>query len=166
MNQQADIFSSNEALSGKPRVLFLDDDEANLVAFSANFRSQFEIYTTVSAFDAYNLIEDKNIQVVLADHRMPAMSGIDFLETVARDYPDVQRILVTGHCDMNLLVEAINKGKVGGVFSKPFNPAEITDVVVEAWNRFREMFEKEIVMKQLRRQNQQFEFMLRQRLLS
>jgi DNA-binding NtrC family response regulator len=166
MNQQADIFSSNEALSGKPRVLFLDDDEANLVAFSANFRSQFEIYTTVSAFDAYNLIEDKNIQVVLADHRMPAMSGIDFLETVARDYPDVQRILVTGHCDMNLLVEAINKGKVGGVLSKPFNPAEITDVVVEAWNRFREMFEKEIVMKQLRRQNQQFEFMLRQRLLS
>lgn len=166
MNQHADSLSSLDALAGKPRVLFLDDDESNLVAFSANFRSQFEIYTTVSAFDAYNLIEDKNIQVVLADHRMPTISGIDFLETVARDYPDVQRILVTGHCDMNLLVEAINKGKVGGVLSKPFNPTEITDVVSDAWNRFREMFEREIVMKQLRRQNQQFEFMLRQRLLS
>ena len=89
MNQHADAFTSNDALSGKPRVLFLDDDEANLVAFSANFRSQFEIYTTVSAFDAYNLIEDKRIQVVLADHRMPSISGVDFLETVARDYPEV-----------------------------------------------------------------------------
>ncbi len=166
MNQHADAFISNDALSGKPRVLFLDDDEANLVAFSANFRSQFEIYTSVSAFDAYNLIEDKNIQVVLADHRMPSISGVDFLETVARDYPDVQRILVTGHCDMSLLLEAINKGKVGAVLSKPFNPAEITDAVAGAWNRFRELFEKEVVLKQLRRQNQQFEFMLRQRLLS
>jgi DNA-binding NtrC family response regulator len=166
MNQHADAFISNDSLSGKPRVLFLDDDEANLVAFSANFRSQFEIYTSVSAFDAYNLIEDKNIQVVLADHRMPSISGVDFLETVARDYPDVQRILVTGHCDMSLLLEAINKGKVGAVLSKPFNPVEISDAVVGAWNRFRELFEKEIVLKQLRRQNQQFEFMLRQRLLS
>ncbi len=166
MKPHVDSYSAIEALSGKPRVLFLDDDESNLVAFSANFRSQFEIYTTVSAFEAYNLIEDKSIQVVLADHRMPSISGVDFLETVARDYPDVQRILVTGHCDMSLLFEAINKGKVGGVLSKPFNPSEISDVVIEAWNRFKELFEKEIVLKQLRRQNQQFEFMLRQRLLS
>ena len=166
MNQNADAIVHHDILDGKPRVLFLDDDEANLVAFRANFRSQFEIYTTVSPFEAYNLIDDMNIQVVLADHRMPSISGIDFLETVSRDYPGVQRILVTGHCDVNLLVEAINKGKVGGVLSKPFNPLEISAVISDAWSRFREVFESEIVMKQLRRQNQQFEFMLRQRLLS
>jgi DNA-binding NtrC family response regulator len=107
-----------------------------------------------------------NIQVVLADHRMPSISGIDFLETVARDYPGVQRILVTGQCDLSLLVEAINKGKVVGVLSKPFNPLEISAVISDAWSRFREVFENDIVMKQLRRQNQQFEFMLRQRMLS
>jgi DNA-binding NtrC family response regulator len=166
MNQHADALVHNDTLAGKPRVLFLDDDEVNLLAFRANFRSQFEIYTTVSPFEAYNLIDDMNIQVVLADHRMPSISGIDFLETVARDYPGVQRILVTGQCDLNLLVEAINKGKVGGVLSKPFNPLEISAVISDAWSRFREVFEKEIVMKQLRRQNQQFEFMLRQRMLS
>jgi FixJ family two-component response regulator len=78
----------------------------------------------------------------------------------------VQRILVTGQCDLNLLVEAINKGKVVGVLSKPFNPLEISAVISDAWSRFREVFENDIVMKQLRRQNQQFEFMLRQRMLS
>ncbi len=166
MNQHPDAPEHFEELEGKPRVLFLDDEEANLVAFRENFRGQFEIYTTTSPFDAYNLIEDSAIQVVLADHQMPSISGVDFLETIARDYPEVQRILVTGHCDMNLLVEAINKGKVGGVLSKPFNPLELSDVVFDAWTRFREMLEKEVVMKQLRRQNQQFEFMLRQRMLS
>lgn len=166
MNVNPQSSAHFEALDGKPRVLFLDDDEANLVAFRANFRDRFDIYTTLSPIDAYNIIDDRNIQVVLADHQMPTISGGDFLETVARDYPGVQRILVTGSCDMGVLVEAINKGKVGAVLSKPFNPAQIAEVIAEAWSRFKFVLESEIVMKQLRRQNQQFEFMLRQRLLS
>jgi hypothetical protein len=43
---------------------------------------------------------------------------------------------------------------------------EIGQVVIEAWNQFKELFEQEVYIKQLKRQNQQFEFMLRQRLLS
>ena len=97
MNQFLNEHSNLDALDGKPRVLYIDDDESNLVAFRANFRGSFEIYTAVSPFDAYNLIEDKSIQIVLADHQMPTISGVDFLETIARDYPGVQRILITGH---------------------------------------------------------------------
>jgi len=166
MNRNTDNPSLFDTLDGKPRVLLLDDDEGNLASFSANFRSQFDIYTTSCPFDAYNFIEDYNIQIVLADHQMPNISGVDFLEIIARDYPDVQRILVTAHCDMNVMLEAINKGKIGGVLSKPFKPMEISDVVCDAWNRFKELFEKQVLMKQLQRQNQQFEFLLRQRMLS
>lgn len=166
MQQQPDALKNVDALDGKPRVLYLDDDETNLVAFSANYKSLFDIYTTISPFDAYNLIEDKHIQVILVNHQMPSISGVDFLESIARDYVGVQRILVTNNCEMNVLVEAINKGKIGGVLFKPFMPTEISDVISEAWNRFREILENEVLMKQLRRQNQQFEFMLRQRLLS
>lgn len=166
MNCNPDNAMHAEALDGKPRVLFLDEDERNLASFASNFRGQFEIYTTSCPFDAYNFIEDYNIQIVLADHQMPTISGVDFLEIIARDYPDVQRILVTSHCDMRVMLEAINKGKVGGVLSKPFKPMEISDVVSDAWNRFKELVEKEVLMKQLQRQNQQFEFLLRQRMLS
>jgi DNA-binding NtrC family response regulator len=166
MNLFADAPSQLDTLTGKPRVLFLDNDESNLVSFRANFRKQFEIFTAISPFEAYNLIEDESIQVVLADHRMPSISGVDFLETVARDYPTVQRVLVTGDCDLNVMLEAINKGRVDGMLLKPFETSEISQVIGQAWNRFKEMLEKDIVVKQLRRQNQQFEFMLRQRLLS
>jgi len=166
MNCNPDNAMHAEALDGKPRVLFLDEDERNLASFSANFGIQFEIYTTSCPFDAYNIIEDSNIQIVLADHQMPTISGVDFLEIIARDYPDVQRILVTAHCDMRVMLEAMNKGKVGGVLSKPFKQVEISDVVSDAWNRFKELVEKEVMMKQLQRQNQQFEFLLRQRMLS
>ena len=62
--------------------------------------------------------------------------------------------------------QAINKAKIVGMLMKPFNPNEISQVIEDAWSRFKEVFEKDVIVKQLRRQNQQFEFMLRQRLLS
>ena len=166
MNLYDDAISQHGSLNAKPRVLFLDNDDHNLVSFKANFRNQFEVFTTVSPLEAYNLIEDQAIQVVLVDHRMPTISGVDFLGTVARDYPGVQRVLVTGDCDVNLMREAINKAKIVGMLMKPFNPNEISQVIEGAWSRFKEILEKDVIVKQLRRQNQQFEFMLRQRLLS
>lgn len=155
-----------DMLNGKPRVLYLDDDEANLVTFRANFRDQYEIFTATTPVDAYNMIDEHAIQVVITDHQMPSMSGVDFLASVSRDFPEVKRILLTGYSDMVPLMEAINKGRVSAVLSKPFNTVEISKVVHEAWAQFKDMLEKDVLIKQLRRQNQQFEFMLRQRMLS
>jgi DNA-binding NtrC family response regulator len=166
MNDFASHATEINALDGKPRVLYLDDDESNLVSFRANFRNNFEVFVATTPIEAYRMMEDHGIQVVITDHQMPSMSGVEFLATMSRDFPNVKRILLTGYSEMVPLVDAINKGKVTAVLSKPFNAAEIGQVVIEAWNQFKELFEQEIYIKQLKRQNQQFEFMLRQRLLS
>jgi DNA-binding NtrC family response regulator len=150
----------------KPKVLYLDDDDANLVTFRANFRDQFEVFTTDNPVEAYNMISEQKIQIVITDHNMPRMSGVEFLESIARDYPNVQRILLTGYTELVPVMEAINKGKVFRILTKPFNMKEISRMVSEAWEQFRQVLEKEKLIHQLRRQNQQFEFILRQRLLS
>jgi DNA-binding NtrC family response regulator len=150
----------------KPKVLYLDDDDANLVTFRANFRDQFVVFTTSNPVEAYNMIGENNIQIVITDHNMPRMSGVEFLESIARDYPDVQRILLTGYTELVPVMEAINKGKVFRILTKPFNMKEISRMVSEAWDQFRQVLEKEKLIHQLKRQNQQFEFILRQRLLS
>ncbi|MFN5620962.1 MAG: response regulator [Flavobacteriales bacterium] len=166
MNDFASHAMELNALEGKPRVLYLDDDESNLVSFRANFRNHFEIFVATTPVEAYAMMDEHAIQVVITDHQMPTMSGVDFLATLSRDFPNVKRILLTGYSEMIPLVDAINKGKVSAVLSKPFNAAEIGHVVMEAWNQFKELVEQEVLIKQLKRQNQQFEFMLRQRLLS
>lgn len=166
MNDFASHAMELNALEGKPRVLYLDDDESNLVSFRANFRNHFEIFVATTPVEAYAMMDEHAIQVVITDHQMPSMSGVDFLATLSRDFPNVKRILLTGYSEMVPLVDAINKGKVSAVLSKPFNAAEIGQVVMEAWNQFKELVEQEVLIKQLKRQNQQFEFMLRQRLLS
>jgi len=163
------IFFGNidsDLLNGKPRVLYLDDDKSNLMTFRDNFHHQYEIFTATAPFDAHYIIQDHAIQVVITDHQMLTLSGVDFLASVARDFPEVQRILLTDHSDRVTLVEAINKGRVSAVISKPFNTSEIAQVVHEAWIQFKEILEKDVLIKQLRRQNQQFEFMLRQSMLS
>ncbi|MEN9640455.1 MAG: hypothetical protein RLZZ262_2324 [Bacteroidota bacterium] len=153
-------------LGEKPRVLYLDDDEANLVSFKANFREQFEVFTTANPVDAYNMIAEQNIAIVITDHNMPSMSGVEFLESISSDYPNVQRILLTGFTDLVPVMEAVNKGKVFRIISKPFNMKEIAKMVSEAWDQCRMIIEKERLIAQLTRQNQQFEFILRQRLLT
>jgi DNA-binding NtrC family response regulator len=159
--------SGNAAeLNTLPRVMYLDDDQANLDSFRANFRGQFDVYTSTSPVDAYNLIAEHNIQIVITDHNMPSMSGVEFLESISRDYPDVQRILLTGYSELVPVVEAVNKGKVFRILTKPFNMKEINRMVAEAWEQCKEIFERERQMHALKRQNQQFEFILRQRLLS
>ena len=158
--------NSGAEISEIPRVLYLDDDQGNLDSFRAKFRNEFEIFTATTPVEAYNLIESEGIQIVITDHNMPSMSGVEFLESISRDYPYVQRILLTGYTDLIPVVEAVNKGKVFRIMTKPFNMSEISKMVSEAWAQCKDMFEKERTIQQLTRQNQQFEFILRQRLLS
>lgn len=149
-----------------PRVLYLDDDQGNLDAFKANFRHQFEVYIASNPVEAYNLIDAQQIHIAITDHNMPSMSGVEFLESISRDFPDVQRILLTGFTDLVPVVEAVNKGKVFRILTKPFDMKEISKMVNEAWENCKSAFEKERQIQTLTRQNQQFEFILRQRLLS
>jgi DNA-binding NtrC family response regulator len=150
----------------KPRVLYLDDDKANLNSFKANFKNEFEIFIADSPIKAYNMIEEHQIQVVITDHNMPSMNGVEFLESISKDYPNVQRILLTGYTELVSVVEAVNKGKVYRIITKPFNLNEIKGIILEAFDNFASMLEKETLISQLQKQNQQFEFILRQKLLS
>src|SRR5690606_19430812 len=148
------------------RVIYLDVDEYNLVTFRANFRNEFEVFTSSNPVEAYNMINDQAIEIVITDHNMPSMSGVEFLESISQDYPNVQRILLTGYTELVPVMEAVNKGKVFRILTKPFNMKEISTMVSEAWEQWRLILEREKTITQLVRQNQQFEFRLRQRLLS
>lgn len=166
MTMQFQSTQKKMELGEKPRVLYLDDDESNLVTFRANFRNEFEVFTSSHPVEAYNMINDQGIEIVITDHNMPSMSGVEFLESISQDYPNVQRILLTGFTELVPVMEAVNKGRVFRILTKPFNMKEISKMVREAWEQCRIVLEKEKTINQLMRQNQQFEFILRQRLLS
>ncbi len=109
----------------KPTVLYVDDLPMNLKLFEATFRKDYDVILTDSPKEALNILEKKEIQVLVSDQRMPEMSGTELLQIVAKKYPDIRRYLLTAFTDTETVIEAVNKGRVHGYIKKPMAPDEI-----------------------------------------
>ena len=105
----------------KIKVLYVDDEEQNLVSFRANFRKEYDVYTAISADEALNLLKETHIPIIISDQRMPHTTGVDFLEKTVKLYPDCIRLLITAQSDIEIVIEAINRGQVSKYIQKPWD---------------------------------------------
>lgn len=150
----------------KINVLYLDDELENLRSFDASFRKFFNIYTATSVAQAEEIIQNNEIHVAISDQKMPGITGVEFFESLVSKYPDVMRVLMTAYSDLDILVDAINKGQVYRYFAKPWNREEIVSTVYGAYKIYKDRKEARRINEQLKETNEQLEFMLRQRLIS
>ncbi len=109
----------------KDKILYLDDEQANLKAFKASFRHEFEIETASSGEKALELCQQKYFKVVVSDQRMPGMSGAEFFGRLKEIDSKAIRILITAYSDPEGLKNAINDGKVYYFIQKPFDQDEM-----------------------------------------
>ena len=119
-------------------VLALDDEENILSSLERNFlREPYRIVTTTQISTAWDLMAREKIKVVISDQRMPGVSGVQFLKEVKEKYPEVIRILLTGHADMQAAEEAVNIGQVYRFLTKPWNGEDLKATVrkgIEAYD--------------------------------
>jgi two-component system sensor histidine kinase/response regulator len=106
-------------------VLYVDDEPENLVVFTSNFKRIFKVYTAQSASEGLSLLDRESIHLVITDHRMPEMSGVQLLEVVKEKYPDIMRIILTAYTNSEDIINAINKGGVYYFVKKPWVGAEL-----------------------------------------
>lgn len=129
-------------------VLYVDDEPSNLTVFIASFRRYYTVYTASSAVEGIAILKKYPVQLVLADQRMPDMSGIQFLEAVMADHPHIIRIILTGFADMDAIIEAINKGKVYCCITKPWEDRELKATLDSAARTFYlEKYNRERIQK-------------------
>jgi signal transduction histidine kinase len=119
------------------RVLYIDDEENNLTAFKASFRRQYEIYTAISAMDGLKILQNVPIQVIIADQKMPEITGVEFFKSIAETFPDPIRILLTGYTDIGSLADAINHGDIYRYITKPWNDLELHNSIKNAYDAYR-----------------------------
>lgn len=150
----------------KITVLYVDDEENNLISFKANFRIKYNVLIAISGDEAMKIIETKHVDIIITDQRMPNMTGVEFLEQVLEKTPDPMRILLTGYADMNAVVDAVNKGKIFHYLSKPWNEEELDMTIKRAYEVYEEKLKIKEMNEKLVVSNDQFEFLLRQKLLS
>lgn len=106
----------------KHRVLVVDDEVLNLEVFRFNFDGDFALATAHDAQEALEILGTEEIAVVVADHRMPGMTGLDLLTWLAEHRPSTVRILLTAHTEPDLLLDAVNRGVLFRYIPKPWDP--------------------------------------------
>lgn len=118
-------------------ILFVDDEENILSSLYRLFRREgYNILTATSGKDGLKQFENNIISLVISDHRMPEMEGVDFLARVKEVSPDIIRIMLTGYADMKATIAAINKGEVSRYITKPWNDDELKILVRDNLERF------------------------------
>ncbi len=114
------------------KVLFVDDDEANLIVCEAACGSSFQVLTASTAEAALECMRREEVGVIVADQRMPGTTGVELLERVRIEFPDTVRMLITAYSDMQAAIAAINRGRVRRYLRKPWEPDELRAELADA----------------------------------
>lgn len=113
-------------------VLLVDDDANVLRGVARLLRNEpFRVLTARSADEAAAAIKSHPIGVIVSDERMPGTSGTELLSWVAEFYPEIVRIVLTGHTTPETTMRAVNEGRVFRFFSKPADRLELTLAIRE-----------------------------------
>jgi len=116
-------------------VLFVDDEVNILKALQRLLRNEpMNVLTASRASEAIALVEREQPQVIVSDQRMPEMSGVDMLSTIRERSPDIVRMMLTGYTEMTIAVEAINRGEIFRLITKPWNDDELKATLRQAFD--------------------------------
>jgi len=113
----------------RPRLLFVDDEQRVLNSMRIMFRRQFDLFLASAGAEALDIVRDKDIDVIVADHRMPKMTGVEVLSKVRSLSPRTVRILLTGYADLDAVEGSINDSEVFRFLTKPCAPQQLRETI-------------------------------------
>jgi hypothetical protein len=118
-------------LQERPAVLVVDDEPRILTSMTALLEDDFAVLTSTNAENALGILEHEQFVVIIADQRMPGLTGDEFLAK-AKNVSQATRILITGYADISALVRAVNHGQIYTYVAKPWEPLELRVAVIKA----------------------------------
>ena len=116
----------------RPVILYLDDEIQNRISFSAIFRRDYTIILTSSIQEAFQILENERVEIIICSEYICLMKGIDFLELTFSKYPTCSRLLVSDYVN----ADPINKAQIFGYLIKPWDEKLIGKILEEAHELF------------------------------
>src|SRR5210317_1338217 len=123
---------SGTAQQKKPRVVFVDDEQRVLNSMRVRFRREYDLHLTTLGSEALAMLEEHEIDVIVADQRMPEMQGTEVLSKARDASPRTVRILLTGYADLDAIESSINDAEVFRFLTKPCAPEELRETIQQA----------------------------------
>jgi two-component system, NtrC family, response regulator HupR/HoxA len=147
----------------KARVFFVDDEEDLAASLADKYSNDYETMALTSPHEALSRI-DESVAVVVADHRMPGMTGVELLAKLRVKSPETVRILLTAFADLIPLPDLINEAKVFHYIPKtPLFPEHMKGVLADAVELYTLRQQSKRNLSSLKQQNVQLKAQLRVR---
>lgn len=124
--------SAQPQQSPRSRVLFIDDEPRVLNSMRIMFRKEYDTFFADNGPTALGIVKAHDIDVIVCDHRMPQMTGVEVLAKARELSPRSVRILLTGYADLNAIEGSINESEVFRFLTKPCAPDELKRTIALA----------------------------------
>ncbi len=126
----------------KRTILYVDDEEINLLLFEINFKEKYNVIGTDSPIKALQILKSNhNISVVISDMRMPEMDGIQFIKKAKKKFPKICYFILTGYDITNEISEALDSKLIVFYFKKPFNMKKIDNTIEKVFSQDSKIFD-------------------------
>lgn len=146
----------------KPTVLYVDDEEDNLIVFRSAFRRDFDVLTTTSPDEALDILKSKEVPVLICDQRMPMCTGVELFCKIPPTVENV-RIILTGYSDVETIVSAINSCNIYRYLTKPWDQPELKHTLDMAVEKYYLQKHNASLLLDLQQANEQLEEKVRVR---
>ncbi|MDP2138650.1 MAG: response regulator [Candidatus Didemnitutus sp.] len=113
-------------------VLLVDDERPLTALYAEALAPFFDVDVAASTREAGFLLNKKQYKVLVCDHLMPGGNGLGFLVHVREEFPETQRILVTGYMKPEMLLRSVNEAALYRYLLKPVSLPELVKTVQEA----------------------------------
>jgi len=136
-----------EESTTKLNLLIIDDDPFYRRLSASILGEKFNVFAADCPSDGLKILKKENISFIVSDYILPEMTGLQLLEKVKAEYPNIEVILISNSGDMDTVIEALRKG-AADYFKKPFTPADI-------WMSIERVMKYSVLKRDLDAQKQQ-----------
>lgn len=120
------------------KILIVDDEQSVLNSlFRLLYDEPYEVLTATGGHAALELLQEAgSVQLIITDYRMPGMSGVKLLQQVMLQWPDTRRVILSAFPDADILLAALNEGRVHRFLVKPWDNDAIKIVISEMLDEY------------------------------
>jgi response regulator RpfG family c-di-GMP phosphodiesterase len=113
-------------------LLVVDDEPDVCDSVHDLLRREFRVLKANSGQEAFRLMQEEEVHLIMTDQRMPQITGVEVLTKVKVKNPHAIRMLFTGYADLEAVIAAINQGHVYQFLKKPWQPEDLQAAVRQA----------------------------------
>ncbi|WP_370088341.1 response regulator [Ekhidna sp.] len=116
-------------MSEKPAILYVDDEEANLLLFRISFEGDREVLVANTPEEGLEKLKQnqERIRAVISDMHMPRMNGVQFIKKAQETVSNIPYFILSGYAFNDEIDEAMQEKIIRNFFTKPFNRSEIEE---------------------------------------